>query len=82
MSSNVLIDRLQFSLTATFHYIFPMLTMGLALLNATYKPAKCDGRPCDSDFSFKYRFELERHHTARTYWNPAMWTPSPTGVHY
>ena len=56
--------------------------MGLALLDATYKPAKCDGKPCEGDFSFKYRFELERHHTARTYWNPAMWTPSPSGVHY
>ncbi len=56
--------------------------MGLALLDATYKPAKCDGKPCEGDFSFKYRFELERHHTARTYWNPAMWTPSPNGVHY
>jgi hypothetical protein len=56
--------------------------MGLALLDATYKPAKCDGTPCEGDFSFKYRFELERHHTARTYWNPAMWTPSPSGVHY
>jgi hypothetical protein len=56
--------------------------MGLALLDATYKPAKCDGKPCDGDFSFKYRFELERHHTSRTYWNPVMWTPSPTGVHY
>jgi hypothetical protein len=56
--------------------------MGLALLDATYKAAKCDGKPCEGDFSFKYRFELERHHTARTYWNPAMWTPSPSGVHY
>jgi len=56
--------------------------MGLALLDATYKPANCDGKPCEGDFSFKYRFELERHHTARTYWNPAMWTPSPSGVHY
>lgn len=25
-------DRLQFAVTATFHYLFPQLTMGLALL--------------------------------------------------
>jgi len=32
MESAVLYDRLQFALTATFHYLFPQLTMGLALL--------------------------------------------------
>ncbi|HZV13026.1 MAG TPA: cytochrome ubiquinol oxidase subunit I [Candidatus Kapabacteria bacterium] len=32
MSDALLIDRLQFTLTVTFHYIFPQLTMGLALL--------------------------------------------------
>ena len=26
------VDRLQFAFTITFHYIFPQLTMGLALL--------------------------------------------------
>ena len=30
MSSHVTVDRLQFALTATFHYLFPILTMGLA----------------------------------------------------
>ena len=44
MSSNVLIDRLQFSLTATFHYIFPMLTMGLALLIVYLKTVSYLGR--------------------------------------
>jgi cytochrome d ubiquinol oxidase subunit I len=32
MQSALLYDRLQFALTATFHYLFPQLTMGLALL--------------------------------------------------
>lgn len=32
MASALLYDRLQFAFTATFHYLFPQLTMGLALL--------------------------------------------------
>lgn len=32
MESALLYDRLQFAVTSTFHYIFPQLTMGLALL--------------------------------------------------
>lgn len=32
MESAVFYDRLQFAVTATFHYLFPQLTMGLALL--------------------------------------------------
>src|ERR1700723_3585558 len=32
MGSAVGVDRLQFAFTITFHYIFPQLTMGLALL--------------------------------------------------
>jgi cytochrome d ubiquinol oxidase subunit I len=32
MESALLFDRLQFAVTATFHYLFPQLTMGLALL--------------------------------------------------
>src|SRR6266498_1164084 len=32
MESALLFDRLQFAITATFHYLFPQLTMGLALL--------------------------------------------------
>lgn len=31
MASALLYDRLQFAFTATFHYLFPQLTMGLAL---------------------------------------------------
>jgi cytochrome d ubiquinol oxidase subunit I len=32
VESALLYDRLQFAITATFHYLFPQLTMGLALL--------------------------------------------------
>ncbi len=32
MTSALFYDRLQFAVTATFHYLFPQLTMGLALL--------------------------------------------------
>ena len=37
MSDHVLVDRLQFTLTVTFHYLFPILTMGLALFIAYFK---------------------------------------------
>ena len=32
MDEALLYDRLQFALTITFHYLFPQLTMGLAML--------------------------------------------------
>jgi cytochrome bd ubiquinol oxidase subunit I len=32
MNSALVVDRLQFAFTVTFHYLFPQLTMGLALL--------------------------------------------------
>jgi len=44
MSSHVLVDRLQFALTVTFHYIFPILTMGLALFVAWLKTVSYLGR--------------------------------------
>src|SRR5271166_86061 len=37
MESALLIHRLQFAFTATFHYLFPQLTMGLALLIVALK---------------------------------------------
>ena len=33
MDDHVLIDRLQFTLTVTFHYLFPILTMGLGAVH-------------------------------------------------
>ncbi len=37
MGGTVLIHRLQFAFTITFHYLFPQLTMGLALLIVIFK---------------------------------------------
>src|SRR3954464_1536042 len=37
MSDHVTVDRLQFTLTVTFHYLFPIITMGLALYLAYLK---------------------------------------------
>jgi cytochrome d ubiquinol oxidase subunit I len=37
VSSHVLVDRVQFTLTVTFHYLFPILTMGSALFVAWLK---------------------------------------------
>jgi cytochrome d ubiquinol oxidase subunit I len=39
MDSALAIDRLQFAFTVTFHYLFPQLTMGLALLILIMKTA-------------------------------------------
>src|SRR6202012_237666 len=38
MESALLIHRIHFAFTATFHYLFPQLTMGLALLIVILKP--------------------------------------------
>jgi cytochrome d ubiquinol oxidase subunit I len=45
VEDHVLIDRLQFTLTVTFHYLFPILTMGLALFIAYMKSVSYLGRP-------------------------------------
>jgi cytochrome d ubiquinol oxidase subunit I len=44
VSSHVTVDRLQFTLTVTFHYLFPILTMGLALMIAWLKSVSFLGR--------------------------------------
>lgn len=44
MTDHVLVDRLQFTLTITFHYLFPILTMGLALFIAWMKTVSYFGR--------------------------------------
>ncbi len=43
-----------------------------ALMNARYKPAKCDGAPCAGDYSFKYNFE-NRSRNFIVDWNPVLW---------
>jgi len=37
MDSALFVHRLHFAFTATFHYLFPQLTMGLALLIVVLK---------------------------------------------
>lgn len=55
MASALLYDRLQFALTATFHYLFPQLTMGLALLLLYFRsPALRNGN--------------EHYHHAARFW--------------
>src|SRR3954447_3151829 len=44
MSDPVLVDRLQFAFTVTFHYLFPITTMGLGLFIAWMKTVSYLGR--------------------------------------
>jgi cytochrome bd ubiquinol oxidase subunit I len=37
MSDGLLWHRIQFTFTVTYHYLFPQLTMGLALLIVIFK---------------------------------------------
>lgn len=69
MSDNVLVDRLQFTLTATFHYVFPIITMGLALYVAWLKTVSYLGRP-DHRFPLlrKTEAECEAHESASRFW--------------
>ena len=69
MSSQVTVDRWQFTLTVMFHYLFPILTMGLALFIAWLETVSFFGRE-------RRRFWLLRktpqeraaHHAAAHFW--------------
>src|SRR3954454_11082386 len=50
MSDHVTVDRLQFAFTITFHYLFPILSMGLGLFIAWLKSVSYLGR---ADHRFK-----------------------------
>ena len=69
MSSYVLVDRLQFAFTVTYHYLFPILTMGLAVFIAWLKSVSYLGR---ADHRFrpwrKDAAERERHEAAARFW--------------
>jgi cytochrome bd ubiquinol oxidase subunit I len=69
MSSHVTVDRLQFALTATFHYLFPILTMGLALFIAYLKTVSYLGRP-DHRFPLLRKDEADReaYEAAARFW--------------
>src|SRR3954452_22340517 len=62
MSDYVLVDRLQFTLTVTFHYLFPILTMGLALFIAYLKTVSYLG------WGGKRDEERERYDAASRFW--------------
>ena len=55
MDSALAIHRLHFAFTVTFHYIFPQLTMGLALLIVMLKTWRCARRN-------------EHYHRAARFW--------------
>jgi cytochrome bd ubiquinol oxidase subunit I len=59
VSSHVTVDRWQFTLTVTFHYLFPILTMGLALFIAWLKTVSYAGRE-GRDFSPLRKTQAER----------------------
>jgi cytochrome bd ubiquinol oxidase subunit I len=69
MSDHVLVDRLQFTLTVTFHYIFPILTMGLALFVAWLKTVSYLGKT-DHPFRPLRKTDEERadHESAAHFW--------------
>lgn len=47
--------------------------VAFTLMHATYKPAKCAGRPCDSDYSFRYDFQRSHRSNPIVGWAPMMW---------
>jgi cytochrome d ubiquinol oxidase subunit I len=69
MSDHVTVDRLQFAFTVTFHYLFPILTMGLALFIAWMKTVSYHGR---ADHRLrplrKGDAERERYESAARFW--------------
>src|SRR3954449_10656858 len=69
VSSHVTVDRLQFTLTVTFHYLFPILTMGLALMIAWLKTVSFLGRE-DHRFPLwrKTEAEREQYENAARFW--------------
>src|SRR4051812_10090861 len=69
MSNYVLVDRLQFAFTLTFHYLFPILTMGLAVFIAWMKSVSYLGRD-DHRFPLlrKDERERDRYETAARFW--------------
>jgi cytochrome d ubiquinol oxidase subunit I len=69
MSSYVLVDRLQFAFTITYHYLFPILTMGLAVFIAWLKTVSYLGRE-DHRFPLwrKTQEEREGYEGASRFW--------------
>lgn len=55
MEERVLLDRVQFAFTITYHYLFPQLTMGLALLIVVMK-------------TIAIRYNKPKYHDAARFW--------------
>ena len=55
MEADISYDRLQFAVTVIFHYLFPQLTMGLALLILYFKTRA-------------FWFQDEHHNSAAQFW--------------
>jgi cytochrome d ubiquinol oxidase subunit I len=81
MSDHVLVDRLQFTLSVTFHYLFPILTMGLALFLAWFATVAYLGR---EDHRFRplrrTRAEVGHHDAAARFWAKAFGITFAVGV--
>jgi cytochrome d ubiquinol oxidase subunit I len=69
MSSYVLVDRLQFAFTLTYHYLFPILTMGIAVYIAWLKTVSYLGRE-DHRFLLWRKTQEERdgYEAAARFW--------------
>jgi cytochrome d ubiquinol oxidase subunit I len=69
MSSHVTVDRWQFTLTVMFHYVFPIITMGLALFIAWLETVAFFGRESRRlPFLRKTPEERAAHHHAGHFW--------------
>jgi cytochrome d ubiquinol oxidase subunit I len=81
MSDHVLADRLQFTLSVTFHYLFPILTMGLALFLAWFATVAYLGRESHPFPPLRRTREEVRHHDAAArFWAQAFGVTFATGV--
>jgi cytochrome bd ubiquinol oxidase subunit I len=69
MSSHVTVDRWQFTLTVMFHYLFPILTMGLSLFIVWLESVAFFGRPDARLRPFrKTPAQRAAHHSAAHFW--------------
>jgi cytochrome d ubiquinol oxidase subunit I len=66
MTDGLLWHRIQFAFTITFHYLFPQLTMGLALLIVVLKV-------------IAMRKDDERYNEVARFWHASSVSTSPWG---
>jgi cytochrome d ubiquinol oxidase subunit I len=81
VSSHVTVDRLQFTLTVTFHYLFPILTMGLALFVAWLETVAYLGRDGRRlPLLRKTVAERDAYHSAARFWTKIFAVNFAVGV--